>query len=103
LDGTVQRAGPSSEGVAVIIFPVEQDQWTGYGFQPPRIRSTLTTPGGAFSVSDLPAGDYFAVAVPNSAQASWKNPELLRGLSKGASRVKLSWGQVETTQLQAPR
>jgi hypothetical protein len=48
---------------------------------------------GAFSVTTLPAGEYFVAAIDRSMRNSWRNPEYLASLERQAARVTLSWGQ----------
>jgi hypothetical protein len=81
---------------AVIVFPVERQQWTNYGWRPPRFRTTRAGPTGAFQLAQLPAGEYFLVAV-NPAQIDfWSDPQFLAAASIRATRVTLAPGERKT-------
>jgi carboxypeptidase family protein len=77
---------------AVIVFPVERDQRTGYGLSPSRIKWARTSTNGSFRVENLPAGDYFALAVSESQIDDWKEPGFFERAEVVATRVFLDWG-----------
>jgi len=90
--GTVRAASNvSSSGAAVIVFPVAREQWTGYGLAPRRIRSVRTSTTGTYTVSGLPAGDYFIVAVAPAHSDAWLDPDFLDRASRTATRVTIAW------------
>ena len=95
--GTVHEAGggPSADA-AVIIFPVQPAGWRRYGLRPPRIRSTTTSTAGEYSLSSLPAGDYYLIAVPNARRNAWTDPAFLEAASRVATRVAVEWGAIVT-------
>jgi hypothetical protein len=55
--------------------------------------------GGATTIRNLLAGDYFAVAVDDAAYEDLRDPEYLERLSQMATRVSLSPGETQTVQL----
>jgi hypothetical protein len=80
---------PLASGAAVIAFPVEREQWSNYGFNPPRLTSVLTTSDGRFRLDGLPAGEYFLVAVGSEHAQSWIDPSFLAGHVAQAFRVRV--------------
>jgi hypothetical protein len=94
----VMRGGAAA--LAVIAFPVERDQWRGYGFTPTRIKSTLVDPNGGFTLRGLPAGDYLVVAVDAAQINAWTDPGFLERAAALATRVLIGWG--ETRQITPP-
>jgi hypothetical protein len=98
--GTVREAGggPSADA-AVIIFPVQPAGWRRYGLRPPRIRSATASTAGEYSMSSLPAGDYYLIAVPNARRNAWTDPGFLEAASRVASRVTVEWGAIVTNHL----
>jgi len=93
LGGTVhQGPGLTAPNSSVVAFPAEREQWTGYGLTATRIKATAVSQAGAYSVKDLPAGDYYLVAVDASQSAAWKDPKWLESASRFATRVTLRWG-----------
>ena len=89
---------PVANGV-VIYFPVEREQWTKYGFQPSRLRSVAITTGGAFTITRIPAGEYFVIAVNERHADGWQDPEFLTRVAPLASRVSVPWGSAVTQSL----
>jgi sugar/nucleoside kinase (ribokinase family) len=75
----------------VIVFPVAREQWTGYGLAPRRIRSVRTSTTGTYTMSGVPAGDYFIVAVPPARSDAWLDPDFLDRASRTATRVTIAW------------
>lgn len=96
LSGHVQMDGGSTDGASVIVFPTDQTAWVGYGSSARRLRNVRADKTGAYSVSNLPAGEYFVAAVPDKMAVDWQNPEFLGSLTTDAVRVRLSDGQKAT-------
>jgi hypothetical protein len=57
------KTGNRVASASVIAFPAERAQWSGYGFTPPRTRSTLVDQDSWYRFTNLPAGDYYFIAV----------------------------------------
>jgi Carboxypeptidase regulatory-like domain len=95
--GAVRTAsGQPDSSATVLIFPTDPRQWTGYGSSPRRMRSVRTTKTGEFSVTSLPAGDYYVMALPDENTADWQDTAVLEGLSRLAARVTLNEGDQKT-------
>jgi hypothetical protein len=103
LSGQVQADGGSPEGASVIVFPTDQNAWVGYGSAARRLRNVRADKTGAYTVPNLPAGEYFVAAVSDKMAADWQNPEFLASLTGDAVRVRLSDGQRATQNVKVAR
>jgi hypothetical protein len=54
---------------------------------------------GGYRIRDLPAGSYYAIAVPYIAQGEWNDPEVLGRLRTNATRFTLNEGESQTLDL----
>ena len=100
-DVTVDSGAP--EAVTVLVFPTDAAAWTGYGSQSRRFASTRVGKDGKFRVTNLPAGEYFAVAIPDRLATDWQNPKFLETLTNGAARVRVRDGDTVTQMLKVSR
>ena len=91
--------GAPAEGATVVFFPVDHERWTNYGFSPPRMTSAHVSNAGAYRVTTLPAGDYYAIALADSQPGAWQDPAFLAGIEGSARRVTLAWGESKTVDL----
>jgi hypothetical protein len=100
LGGSVRDTqGRLADHGAVIAFPVEPEQWSGYGFTPRRIVSTSVSTAGSYQHSSVMAGDYFLIAVNEALAAAWQDPKFLAAAALVATRVTLEWGDVKALDL----
>lgn len=83
----------------VLVFPVEADQRTGYGYSPSRLAATSVNSDGVFQVADLDSGEYFAVAVPAEQSDRWMDPSFLARAATSGTRLTLRWGSTATVDL----
>lgn len=86
-------------GVAVLVFPSESSAWTGYGSASRRMANTRADKDGKFEVSNLPAGDYFVVAITDKIANDWQNPKFLEALTGQASRIRIQDASTATVSL----
>jgi hypothetical protein len=93
------RDGKPEAGAGVIIFPVDSRHWADFSSYARRIRESRTGRDGSFVLSELPAGEYFIVAVPQT-QMDWTTPRFFERLSQVAGRVVLAEGEQKTVDLQ---
>jgi len=100
LTGVVRddRGIPAKDAV-VIAFPAEREQWTNFGFNPPRIRAYPAGTTGTYRYQNLPAGDYLLVAVPSVQNEAWKNSRFLEAAARAATPVTLAWGETKSADL----
>jgi hypothetical protein len=92
------RNGNQPAAAGVIVFPVESAQWRQTGFSPTRLRS-VDVLNGAFSITRLPAGDYYVLAVDSMQADDWHEPAFLERAAPLATRVTLAWGDTKTVDL----
>jgi hypothetical protein len=82
----------------VVVFPEDQEKWgTEMGS---RWRSSARPDQqGHFKVSDLPPGNYLAIAIEYVADGDWMDPEWLARAAKDATKFTLDEGANKTLQL----
>jgi hypothetical protein len=97
MGGDVQGAG--ADGALVVIFPTGAESWTNYGLLPRRVRSARANAKGEFSMSSLPAGDYYVAAIADEQSAEWRDPKTLEALARVATRVTILEGEHKTVTL----
>ena len=99
VEGAVRDAqGAPARQTAVIYFPTDPTYWRRYGRQPERLRSVAVRLG-RFVVPDVPAGEYYLVAVEEGLGGYWTDPAFLEAASKVATRVSLEWGETKIQDL----
>jgi hypothetical protein len=96
LSGNVTTDSGSPEGATVIVFPTDPSAWVGYGSSPRRLRTVRADKSGSYSFQNLPAGEYYASAVPDKMAADWQNPKFLESLTTDATRFRLGDGEKRT-------
>jgi 5-hydroxyisourate hydrolase-like protein (transthyretin family) len=99
IGGSVANVAAHPHGAAVIAFPAEPAQWTNYGFQPRRLKSTAVTNSGTYQL-DVPAGDYYLVAVDADQADGWQDPRFLQAAAASATRVSVDWNGTRSVALQ---
>jgi len=90
-------AGQPDPNAVVALFPPDPRAW-GW----PNGLHTKSAPvsaSGAFTFSNLPAGDYMMVAIPDGWQNAWRDPAVLEKLAPQATRVQLRDGEARTEDL----
>jgi hypothetical protein len=95
--------GESTEPQVVAIFPSDKSLWTQFGSTPRRLRSTITSRGGAYRLADVPPGDYMVVVAPYDRRQDWRNQAFLQSTAPSASRVSLSSGATVTLNITSGR
>ena len=87
--GDVSVDTGSPEAISVLVFPSDPSAWVGYGSSSRRFSSTRVGKDGKFRVMNLPAGEYFAVAIADRLANDWQNPRFLESLAPEATRVRV--------------
>jgi len=87
--GDVSVDTGSPESLSVLVFPSDPNAWVGYGSSSRRFSSTRVGKDGKFRIMNLPAGEYFAVAIPDRLASDWQNPRFLESLAPEATRVRV--------------
>jgi hypothetical protein len=99
LNGTVRPAQDKSDDDATVLMFPSDGVWTDVGSDPRRLRSVRASGSGAFSVSGLPAGEYYVIAVSDALVSNWQDPAFLQKLARVATRVSLADGQAASVNL----
>jgi uncharacterized protein (DUF2141 family) len=101
LTGTLSSAtgAPASEYM-VVVFPADESYWRP-GAR--RLRSTRPASDGAFSVVDLPAGEYRIAALADVDPDEWQHPDFLRQLVPASVKVAIADGQSTRQDLRIAR
>jgi hypothetical protein len=83
--------GAIRPGAVVLAFPVDQERWSGYGPDSRLLKSAVTSHTGAYAFENLPAGEYYLVAVDEAAAADgWRDPKILERLAGQATKLVVS-------------
>ena len=102
LSGRVETDGPP-EASTVLIFPTDQAAWTGYGSASRRFQNVRADKTGNYKATNLPAGEYYAVAIPDKMANDWQNPKFLETLVSDATRVRIRDNEKATASLKVTR
>jgi hypothetical protein len=103
LSGTVRNErGELAGDAAIVVFSTDRRHWTALA-RPMRFQRGRSTPAGTFSLVNLPAGEYFVVALPDSTSEDWLSPASLDALAREATRVTLGTGQSQSVELRLVR
>lgn len=102
--------GNLTRDFVALVFPVDQARWTDMGgryirpFVPPRdpprepvraqsgVSAPASVPSTRDTITAMPAGEYYAIALDDLETDGFREPDLLRQLARGATRVKLVEG-----------
>jgi len=104
LTGSVRDgSGNLDRNASVAAFPAERDRWVDGGTSPRRMRLARVSTKGVYDVMNLPAGDYFVVAIDDQAAASWQDPRTLEALTRVATRVTVADGERKAQDLVTAR
>lgn len=81
----------------LVLFSEDEEKWSA----PMTRHVTGVRPhqDGRFQVKNMPAGNYYAIAVDYIASGDWNDPEVLQRLKAKASRFRLDEGAVKTLDL----
>ena len=93
-----ERGQPASAG-AVIVFPVNRERWTNYGWSPTALWSQPIGGAGTYRLQYLPAGEYYVVAVPPAQAKAWTDPKFLQAAVAQAVKLSVAWGDQKTLDL----
>ena len=98
--GTVTGNPAGADPPVVVVFPADSTAWKNFGVNPQRMRTTRAATTGAFTLGSLPAGDYYAVAIPEEYSSEWQDPAYLELLSRAAMRFGLNPAERKTLDIQ---
>ena len=98
ITGAVQTAAGADGDAIVAVYPTDEDAWTDAGRSPRRIKVARAGRDGTFTIANLPAGEYYVIAVRDE-PTSWQDPAFLRSLAGRAQHVRAIDGQRTTISL----
>jgi hypothetical protein len=88
LTGTVKSAGETDlSEVSVLLFPFGYRAWIENGMSPRRTRTVRASRAGAYNIGNVPAGEYFAVALDRASEGDMQDPAYIEALSRIATHV----------------
>jgi hypothetical protein len=95
--------GAVDASASVLVFPTDKTTWVDFGAAPRRLGLVRVDRKGAFSLSGLPPGEYFVLAMPDELAGSWQDPAALETASRLANRVRVVDGQNTSIDLRTVR
>jgi Carboxypeptidase regulatory-like domain len=96
LSGVTRTAqGAPDPTATVVVFPIDRGLWSGLG-PLMRLRAARATRTGAYTLTDLPPGEYYVAAMDDARAENWQDPKSLDALSRGAARVMIGVGEKQT-------
>jgi hypothetical protein len=94
VSGTV--TGRQDKPVAgVILFPVDPARWSNFGWSPAKFRTTRAGSTGTYRLQNMPAGEYYLIAIDATKIDSWVDPKFLAAAAPLATRITLGWGETK--------
>lgn len=100
LSGVVRNSqGLAPDRATVIAFSTDRTTWPDLGLSPLVAKLAATLADGTFTLSTLPAGEYYVVAIDGSHTAGWTDPGFLAKAAAVATRVSLEWGGAKSVDL----
>jgi hypothetical protein len=93
------KDGSADPDALVVVFPTDPAGWTDFGLAPRRLRSARPLKNGTYTITGLPAGDYYVAAISEDQISSWENPDVLAELSRLATHVSIADGDTHTQDL----
>jgi beta-lactamase regulating signal transducer with metallopeptidase domain len=94
----VDRNGRTLPAYSVVLFSEDDTRWTPSSRF---ILSAQSSQTGQFRLKDVPAGDYYAVAVQGLPFRAWTNPDVLVRLQSVATRLKVNEGEQKVISIRA--
>ena len=92
IEGSVQSGIRLDPDAVVAAYPVDETAWTDAGAAARRIKVAHAGRDGSFTLTNVPAGEYYVVAVKD-VSASWQDPAWLRALTTAARQVRVIDGE----------
>ena len=89
--GTITSPGETDlSETSVILFPFDFRAWADNGMNPRRMRTARASRAGAFSLANVPAGEYYIIAVDRLNEGDVQDPSRVDALSRMATRVTVA-------------
>ena len=94
----VDRNGRTLPAYLVVLFAEDETRWTPSSRF---IMSAQSSQTGQFRLKDVPAGDYYAVAVQGLPFRAWTDPDVLIRLQSAATKLKVNEGEQKVISIRA--
>jgi hypothetical protein len=91
--------GVTSPGALALVFPTKPERWIGYGANPRSLKNAPTDQNGVYKFENLPAGEYFIVAISSAGAENWTDPKKLELLAREATKITVTAGESTTRDL----
>ena len=103
VSGHVTSSEPGDGAAAVLLFPADRSLWPDARALTRRVRLARTSASGDFNISDVPPGDYLAIAMPDTDTTNWPDLSFLTKIFAQAQSVKIGAGERPTVPLTMKR
>ncbi len=88
LSGTVRAAGETDlTEISVLLFPANYRAWVENSMNPRRARTARASRAGAYTITNVPAGEYLVAAIDRTNEGDLQDPAFVEALARVATRV----------------
>jgi len=104
LSGSVHTDDGKPDATAdVMVFTTDKTGWAETGSRSRRVQLARTGRTGRYTITDLPPGEYFAVAIPDERSVNITDAKMLQSLAASAVRIQIGDAGDVTQDLQTLR
>jgi protocatechuate 3,4-dioxygenase beta subunit len=97
VNGTVKDGSQQVKDYTVVVFADEPQKWALASSR--YVTGSRPDQEGRFQIKNLPAGDYYAIAIDYLAQGEWNDPDVLERLKPRATSFSINEGETKTLNL----
>ncbi len=88
VSGTVTATGETDlTETSVLLFPADYRAWTENGMNPRRVRTARASRAGAYSLANVPAGEYLVAAIDRASEGDMQDPVFIEALARVGTTV----------------
>jgi len=91
--------GQHAADAAVLLFNADAQSWNDAGPNSRRFRLARPNATGEFTLTAVPPGDYYVIAVPEDQAADWRAPATLDSLARAATPITIAEGEIRSVVL----